>query len=104
MVHVGSVTVCFPKFEVKEKVSVTKEQLFKIFRDCDKNNDGRLDKEELKEAFRVLGSWGPSIRAHRAIHHCDNNLDGVIDDQEISLLLSYADQQGYKVAYKHSVM
>ncbi|GMH13808.1 hypothetical protein Nepgr_015649 [Nepenthes gracilis] len=95
MVHVhdfvaGFVTVWFPRLEVKEKVSVTKEQLLKIFQDCDKNNDGCLDKAELKEAFRVLGSRGPGVRARRAIHHCDNNLDGVISDQEISLLISYA--------------
>ncbi|GMH13806.1 hypothetical protein Nepgr_015647 [Nepenthes gracilis] len=93
------VTVWFPKLEVKVKVPVTEEQLLKIFQDCDKNKDGRLDKVELKEAFRVLGSRVPNIRACRAIHHCDNNLDGVISDQEMSHLISYALRHGYKVAY-----
>lgn len=61
----------------------------------DKDGDGRLDKEDLKEAFRALGARVPAYRADRAIHYSDLDLDGAINEDEIDHLVSYALHYGY---------
>jgi len=82
------------KNETPEPLS--KDQLREIFREHDKNEDGHLDKEELKEAFRKIGAIVPAYRAGRAIYYADIDGDGLIDNEhEIDHLVSYAIQFGY---------
>uniref|UniRef100_A0A803LKC8 EF-hand domain-containing protein n=1 Tax=Chenopodium quinoa TaxID=63459 RepID=A0A803LKC8_CHEQI len=79
----------------KKKSRLSEDQLRRIFKAHDKNGDGCLDKEELKEAFRALGARVPGYRADYAIHYTDIDLDGVINEDEIDHLVSYAIQFGY---------
>uniref|UniRef100_A0A7C9AHF5 EF-hand domain-containing protein n=1 Tax=Opuntia streptacantha TaxID=393608 RepID=A0A7C9AHF5_OPUST len=75
---------------------LSEDQLRKIFMEHDKNGDGHLDKNELKEAFRKIGASVPAYRASRAIHYADIDGDGVINkEHEIDHLVSYAIQFGY---------
>ncbi|KAL3514507.1 hypothetical protein ACH5RR_027234 [Cinchona calisaya] len=78
-------------------VPLTAEQLRGIFEQCDKNGDGRLDRAELKEAFKKLGAMIPSWRAARGLHHADLNGDGYIDEEEMTDLVNYALRLGYTV-------
>ncbi|KAL3497456.1 hypothetical protein ACH5RR_040188 [Cinchona calisaya] len=70
-------------------------QLSDIFKQHDKNGDRRLDRAELKEAFKQLGAMIPSWRAARALHHADLNGDGYIDEEEMTGLVNYALRLGY---------
>lgn len=78
-----------------KKNALSEEQLRMVFKAHDKNGDGHLDKEELKEAFRALGARIPGYRAGRAIYYSDIDLDGTINEDEIDHLVSYAIQYGY---------
>ncbi|KAL3514515.1 hypothetical protein ACH5RR_027232 [Cinchona calisaya] len=76
---------------------MTAEQLKGIFEQCDKNGDGRLDRAELKEAFKRLGAMIPSWRAARGMRQADANGDGYIDEEEMTGLVNYALRLGYTV-------
>ncbi|XP_049386493.1 calmodulin-like protein 2 [Solanum stenotomum] len=60
-------------------VHLSDEQLTKVIKKYDSNGNNYLNKEDLKELFRQLGSNAPRWRAARAIHHADKNGDGRID-------------------------
>lgn len=78
-------------------VALNVEQLKYIFKHHDKNGDGRLDKAELKEAFKDLGGILPGWRAARGLQHADANGDGFITEDELTCLVKYAIQFGYSV-------
>ncbi|KAB2614364.1 calcium-binding protein CML10 [Pyrus ussuriensis x Pyrus communis] len=89
----------FPPKIVEKNVQIpwTKEQVMEVFKSFDKDEDGRLSKEELKASFKKLGSLWSSFRAWRALGHADANKDGFISMQEIGELISYALKRGYKM-------
>ena len=63
----------------------------------DTNRDGRLSKEELRAAFKSLGSRAPGVRAFFALFRADKNNDGYIDDDEFDVLVKFIMQIGYTV-------
>ncbi|KAF3960842.1 hypothetical protein CMV_014480 [Castanea mollissima] len=73
------------------------DQLRKVFKKYDTNNDNLLSKEELKKAFEYLGSIIPGFRANRGLHHADANKDGYINEREMDELVKYAVQVGFGV-------
>ncbi|KAL3514518.1 hypothetical protein ACH5RR_027235 [Cinchona calisaya] len=90
--------IATPKIIIKPgNIPMTAEQLKGIFEQCDKNGDGRLDRAELKEAFKRLGAMIPRWRAARGLHHADANGDGYIDEEEMTGLVNYALHLGYTV-------
>ncbi|KAG7941505.1 hypothetical protein I3843_16G047600 [Carya illinoinensis] len=76
---------------------LTSDQLRAIVKKYDAYNDGGLNKEELKDAFCALGAHLPCWRAGLALHHADANRDGLIKEEELSALLKYALEHGYKI-------
>lgn len=90
---------CWPGVNWKPVTQVpwSKVELHQLFKSVDKNGDGKLSKEELKEAFRKLGSRGSSFRAGRALHHADSNGDGLISEEELDDVVNYAVECGYKL-------
>ncbi|KAB2614366.1 calcium-binding protein CML10 [Pyrus ussuriensis x Pyrus communis] len=68
----------------------TREQVLNLFNSFDKDGDGMLSKEEVKAAFRKLGSHWGGFRARRALRHADANRDGLISAEEINDLANYA--------------
>ncbi|XP_050267188.1 uncharacterized protein LOC126710987 [Quercus robur] len=83
------------------KPSTPEHQLRKIFKKF-VNNEHRLGKQELKEAFEYLGSIIPGFRANRALHHADANEDGFIDEEEMNELVNYAIRVGFTCNKKSS--
>lgn len=71
--------------------------LKRFFNKYDKNGDGRLDKEELKQAFKHLGARFPAWRAARALKHADANRDGVISLEETNALIEYILRKGFLI-------
>lgn len=89
----------WPEVNVKPGTQVpwSKDQVCQLFNSFDKNGDGKLSKEELKAAFRKLGSRWSSYRASRALRHVDSNGDGLISKEEFNDLVNYALECGYKL-------
>ncbi|CAN4092724.1 unnamed protein product [Withania somnifera] len=80
-------------------VPLTDEQLTKAIKKYDSNGDCSLNKEDLKEVFRQLGSTAPRWRAARALHHADKNGNGCIDmGAELDQLVKYVRKHGYTLA------
>ncbi|KAH7848323.1 hypothetical protein Vadar_001253 [Vaccinium darrowii] len=72
------------------EVPLTEEQLKGLLKRYDKNGDGRLSREELREVFRSLGLNFSGWRAWRALRHADRNGDGYISEEEMKELVKYA--------------
>ena len=81
------------------QVSWTDKQLTDLFRSYDSNNDGQLSWDELRGAFKYLGSHCSYIRTGRAFNYADGDKDGFINlsNFELSDLVSYAHSHGYKI-------
>ncbi|KAK2660318.1 hypothetical protein Ddye_006851 [Dipteronia dyeriana] len=77
------------------KMTLPQIHLKDFFRRFDKDEDRRLSKQELKNAFNSLGSRCPTWRATRALQHADANGNGYISDQELDGLVKYAAKHGY---------
>lgn len=78
-------------------LSPTHDHLRKFFDKYDKNGDGHLDEEEVKQAFKELGSLFPWWRAGQGLKYADVNKDGVIDREEIEALVTYILNKGFKL-------
>lgn len=76
-------------------MTLSEAQLKSIFNRCDNNGDGRLSKQELRNAFAGLGSHLPGWRAGRGLNHADGNGDGYVSDEELDDLVKYAFKCGY---------
>lgn len=83
----------------KVQVQWTKEQLKSAFKSYDLDGDGKLSKNELKQAFKDLGSNFGFYRAKKALYRADADHNGYIDitDKELEELVNYAYECGYKV-------
>ncbi|KAJ4717449.1 putative Calcium-binding EF-hand family protein [Melia azedarach] len=65
---------------------------------CDKDADGRLGKQELKQVFQNLGSKFPGWRAWRALCYADSDGDGYIrSEDEHNLLVRYCIENGFAI-------
>ncbi|OMO74801.1 hypothetical protein CCACVL1_13986 [Corchorus capsularis] len=73
----------------------SKQQLRKVFLDCDVDDDKVLTKEEVKVAFDRFGALFPGFRAWKALRRVDKNRDGFISMDELDSLIEYAYQRGY---------
>lgn len=75
-----------------------RDQLLNVFKSYDRDGDGKLSKDEVKQAFKYLGSRCSFYRATKAFRKVDFNKNGLIDLVELSDLVDYALDCGYEVA------
>ncbi|KAK8024782.1 calcium dependent mitochondrial carrier protein [Apiospora arundinis] len=68
--------------EFKTFVQATERQLYLLFKSIDRDNNGRLDKDELQVAFQHAGLAVPSRRLHTFFEDVDLNKDGYISFDE----------------------
>ncbi|KAL4307946.1 hypothetical protein HN51_042375 [Arachis hypogaea] len=67
----------------------TKYEIKKELEKADKNKDGCYTRDELKSAFKSLGSRIPSWRTQFALWNVDSNGDGQVSGHEIDALIDY---------------
>lgn len=68
--------------EFKTFVEATERQLYLLFKSIDRDNNGRLDKDELQAAFQHTGLAVPMRRLHAFFEDVDLNKDGYISFDE----------------------
>ncbi|KAK7858610.1 calcium-binding protein cml39 [Quercus suber] len=78
-------------------VLYTKDQLMNVFKSHDADGDGKLSREELKKAFKYLGSRWCSYRTEQALRCTDANDDGYIDEKELERLVDYTLERQYTI-------
>ncbi|KAJ1291907.1 hypothetical protein BS78_02G352100 [Paspalum vaginatum] len=67
----------------------------------DADGDGRISRNELREALRhrLRGGWFTTWRSGRALRHADKNSSGFLDDSEIENLVAFAQKDlGMKIS------
>lgn len=79
-------------------VPFSEEQLAGVFRNHDKDGDGKLTKEELKQAFNYIGSRFSAFRADQALRAADDDGDGLITINEMNKLIQFAKARNYTVS------
>uniref|UniRef100_A0A0A0LRB6 EF-hand domain-containing protein n=1 Tax=Cucumis sativus TaxID=3659 RepID=A0A0A0LRB6_CUCSA len=79
-------------------VPFSEEQLANVFKNHDRDGDGHLTKEELKQAFEYLGSRFCNFRVEEALRAADTNGDGVISMDEMGKLIKYAKTRKYTIS------
>ncbi|KAK4354703.1 hypothetical protein RND71_026897 [Anisodus tanguticus] len=79
-------------FETKNlEKPLSEEELKCLLKRYDKTGDRKLNRQELKVAFKDLGLWFCCLRAY----HADINKDGLIFDDEMDVLVEYAVKWGF---------
>ncbi|OMO74804.1 hypothetical protein COLO4_26490 [Corchorus olitorius] len=84
-----------PKPIEEPSYRASKQQLRKVFLDCDVDDNKVLTKEEVKAAFHRLGALFPGFRAWKALKRADKNRDGFITMDELDTLIDYAHKLEY---------
>lgn len=73
--------------------SMTVDEFKEWLRTYDDNHDGRISKEEFKEALHGLRVWFRSWKAKKAMESVDSNHNGAIDSAtEMEKLVKFAQQ------------
>lgn len=82
----GMLTLCE---EFEHFVKQTEQQLWILFKSIDRNNDGRMEKGELKEALQRAGLAVPNSKLDGFFDELDSNHDGVISFDEWRLVIVF---------------
>ncbi|KAH7845809.1 hypothetical protein Vadar_006332 [Vaccinium darrowii] len=59
----------------------------------DKDKDGQISRDELREAIRATGAWFSSRKTKHGVKAADMNKNGAIDDSEMTALAGFAQKE-----------
>ncbi|KAK9285689.1 hypothetical protein L1049_024888 [Liquidambar formosana] len=92
--HAGEAGKWKPLFEwVQPNREMTVEEFKAWLRRFDMDHDGRISREELKEALQSLRIWFGWWKARQGMKQADSNHNGQIDNtMEMEKLVNYAQQ------------
>ncbi|XP_026658309.2 calmodulin-1-like [Phoenix dactylifera] len=77
---------------------MTVEDFKEWLKNFDKDKDGRISRDELRDAIRSKGGRFTTWKSSRGIRHADSNRNGFIDDAEIDNLVAFAQKHlGMKI-------
>ncbi|KGN62517.1 probable calcium-binding protein CML36 [Cucumis sativus] len=72
-----------------QDMKLTREEIKEIFVGFDIDGDGFLSKNEVIQAFGMMGSCSPIMKAHYAMACADEDGDGRISEPELNKLIDY---------------
>lgn len=75
------------------KREMTIEEFKKWLKKFDKDKDGKISRDELREVVRAKGGWFSTHKSKRGLKLADTNSNGFIDDSEISNLVEFAQRE-----------
>lgn len=67
--------IALAKIEFRKFVEKTEKELFSLFKSIDKDQNGKLDKEELRAAFKRAGLTVPNAKLDQFFGEIDQNRD-----------------------------
>ncbi|KAA0060891.1 putative calcium-binding protein CML36 [Cucumis melo var. makuwa] len=70
-------------------MKLTREEIKEIFVGFDIDGDGFLSKNEVMQAFGMMGSYSPLLKTHYAMACADEDGDGLISECELNKLIDY---------------
>ncbi|XVF34606.1 hypothetical protein REPUB_Repub18cG0073400 [Reevesia pubescens] len=79
---------------VKERSDSNKVELRRVFATFDKNGDGFITKQELRESLKNIGLFMTENEVEEMVVKVDANGDGLIDFDEFCILCQAMDGQG----------
>ena len=83
----------------RDREDMTLEEFKESLKQFDADGDGRISRNELREALRRRGGWFTTLRSGRALRQADKNNSGFLDDSEIENLVAFAQKDlGMKVS------
>ncbi|PSS21291.1 Calcium-binding protein CML18 [Actinidia chinensis var. chinensis] len=89
-------------YQVKQPNQMTVEEFKAWLRGFDGDQDGRISREELKEALQSLRIWFGGWKARQVMKEADMDRNGHLDnDNEIEKLVTYAQQNLHMKIYQH---
>ncbi|MCL7035822.1 hypothetical protein MKW94_005089 [Papaver nudicaule] len=77
----------------KHKQEMTLEEFKLWLKEFDTDGDGRISKQELREALRGAGRWFTTWKSGRGVRSADANRDGFINENEMSSLIKFATKE-----------
>ena len=77
----------------------TEEQWQSMFRRFDSDRDGRLNKEDVKTAFKTLGLPPLNKQTFASLSHVDENGNRYIGGDKIGELVKYVMKRGYTIKF-----
>ena len=69
------------------------QEFKKWLRKFDADEDGRINKDELRDAVRATGGWFSHRKGKQGVRSADANGDGFIDGNEMANLVEFAKKQ-----------
>ncbi|KAL6318293.1 hypothetical protein AAG906_039385 [Vitis piasezkii] len=69
---------------------MTMQEFKKWLKKYDADKDGRISKDELRDAIRATGGWFTRWKSRKGVRSADVNGDGFIDVHEIENLVEFA--------------
>ncbi|MCD9558493.1 hypothetical protein HAX54_015880 [Datura stramonium] len=84
------------------KNEMTLKEFKEWLKEFDTDNNGKISKEELREAIRATGAWFCGFKSKKAVKYADTNRNGVIDENEIDNLVHFAQKHlGIRIVSYH---
>ncbi|KAF6139082.1 hypothetical protein GIB67_010808 [Kingdonia uniflora] len=77
----------------KSMHEMTVDEFKQWLKQFDRNGDGRISRDELREAIRSKGRWFTTWNSRQGVKSADANHNGFIDDNEIGNLLAFAEKK-----------
>ncbi|MQM14750.1 hypothetical protein Taro_047685 [Colocasia esculenta] len=78
------------QIQTSKSAELTVEEFKEWLKRFDTDKDGRISREELRQAIRRIGGRFSAWKSSRGIREADANGDGYIDDAEIEKLVAFA--------------
>ncbi|GJN33109.1 hypothetical protein PR202_gb21675 [Eleusine coracana subsp. coracana] len=69
---------------------MTVEEFKEWLKQFDTDGDGKISRNELREALRRRGGWFTTMRSGRALRQADKDNSGFVDETEVENLIAFA--------------
>ncbi|OIS96166.1 hypothetical protein A4A49_00628 [Nicotiana attenuata] len=81
------------------KLEMSLQEFKRWLKRFDTDKDGKISKEELRDAVRSNGGWFSRLKGSRGIKTADANGNGYIDENEFNSLVEFAQRNlGVRIA------
>lgn len=88
-----AIKTCYRSLSGSGEREMTMQEFKKWVRKFDADEDGRISKNELRDAIRATGGWFSGRKSKQGMQSADANGNGFIEGNEIHNLVEFAKKQ-----------